>query len=585
MSLNPPTYQELNQLNFNELRKRAKSIKGLKGKYGNLNRNELIDKIITFSKTPTYEELNQLNFNELRKRAKSIKSLKGKYGNLNKNELIDKIIKYEELNQLNSNELRKRAKSIKGLKGQYENLNRNKLIDKIITFSKTPTPKPKELNQLNFNELRKHAKSIKGLKGKYGNLNKNELIDKITKYEELNQLNLNELRKRAKSIKGLKGNLNRNKLIDKILKTTKPKEKKKSVIITPTYQELNQLNFYQLRKRAKSIKGIGKYGNLKKNELIDKIIKSSKPTPAPRTKKEKPTPAPRTKKEKPTPAPRTKKEKPTIEPRTKINKLDQALKGYTKSYEITIKNNKDPLLQLQNTRIALASHISSLLTSMNGLKFVEALKVTLTKISDGETIYKTVNFFSTPQTIINNTEINASLEASKQIILNKIAVWISEGSGWTIESVDNHYLNVVTYQPLTGSSYIRMPSFLRNKSLINMKNNDNECFRWCHIRHLNPQKKNPQRIKLVDKEYIKNLNYSGIEFPVTIKQYNKIEKQNNININVVSFCNYKIFPIYSSQERNKDELNLLLLTKTAGKHYILIKEKILLHVMSSALQL
>ena len=70
-----------------------------------------------------------------------------------------------------------------------------------------------------------------------------------------------------------------------------------------------------------------------------------------------------------------------------------------------------------------------------------------------------------------------------------------------------------------------------------MKNKDNECFRWCHIRHLNPQQKNPQRIKQVDKEYIKNLNYSGIEFPVTIKQYNKIEKQNNININVFSYEN------------------------------------------------
>ena len=83
-----------------------------------------------------------------------------------------------------------------------------------------------------------------------------------------------------------------------------------------------------------------------------------------------------------------KKVKPKIEPRTKINQLDQALKGYTKSYEISIKNNKDPLLQLQNTRIALESHISSLLTSMNGLKFLEALKVTLSKISDGETIHK-----------------------------------------------------------------------------------------------------------------------------------------------------------------------------------------------------
>ena len=235
-----------------------------------------------------------------------------------------------------------------------------------------------------------------------------------------------------------------------------------------------------------------------------------------------------------------------------IRLLDQALQGYTKSYEISIKNNKDPLLQLQKTRMALESHISSLLTSMNGLKFLEALKVTLSKISDGETIYNSPVFFSTPQIIIDNADIKVALEATQQLILNKIAIWISEGSGWTIESVDHHYLNVVQYQPLVGSSYIKMPRDLRNRSLINLKNSDNECFRWCHIRHLNPQKTNPQRIKEVDKEYVKNLNYSGIEFPVTIKQYNKIEKQNNININVVSvFITIRYFPFIHQKKRIK----------------------------------
>ena len=38
--------------------------------------------------------------------------------------------------------------------------------------------------------------------------------------------------------------------------------------------------------------------------------------------------------------------------------------------------------------------------------------------------------------------------------------------------------------------------------------------------------KNPQRIKKSDKAFIENLNYSGIEFPVTAKQY----KQNRKNI-------------------------------------------------------
>ena len=68
-----------------------------------------------------------------------------------------------------------------------------------------------------------------------------------------------------------------------------------------------------------------------------------------------------------------------------------------------------------------------------------------------------------------------------------------------------------------------------------MKNEDNECFRWYHIRHLNPQEKHPQRIKKCDKEYIDNLDYSGIEFPVTVTQYNIIERQNNIRINVFGY--------------------------------------------------
>ena len=94
---------------------------------------------------------------------------------------------------------------------------------------------------------------------------------------------------------------------------------------------------------------------------------------------------------------------------------------------------------------------------------------------------------------------------------------------------------------MKGSSYIKLAQELRNskKGLINMKNEDNECFRWWHIRRLNPQDKNPQRIKKSDKEYINKLDYSGIEFPVTTKQYNKIEKQNEININVFGYENKK----------------------------------------------
>ena len=40
-----------------------------------------------------------------------------------------------------------------------------------------------------------------------------------------------------------------------------------------------------------------------------------------------------------------------------MEKSKKALKGYTKSYEIAIKNDKDILEQLQNTRLASADFL------------------------------------------------------------------------------------------------------------------------------------------------------------------------------------------------------------------------------------
>ena len=134
---------------------------------------------------------------------------------------------------------------------------------------------------------------------------------------------------------------------------------------------------------------------------------------------------------------------------------------------------------------------------MKGFTYVETLEVTFEKMSNDDIINKTAYFNSDTETIINDNEIVKSLEYSKERILNIISVWISEGSGWTVKSVNNLYLNIVKYNPIKGSSYIKLRIELKNsnKGLINIKNEDNECFRWCHIRYLNPQDKDPQRIK------------------------------------------------------------------------------------------
>ena len=98
------------------------------------------------------------------------------------------------------------------------------------------------------------------------------------------------------------------------------------------------------------------------------------------------------------------------------------------------------------------------------------------------------------------------------------------------------------YDPLKGSSRIQLPQELHtpNKGLINLENEDNDCFRWCHIRYLNPKENNPQRIKKSDKRKVEQLSYQHTEFLIAVKHYNNIEKQNNININVFGYENKKI---------------------------------------------
>ena len=98
---------------------------------------------------------------------------------------------------------------------------------------------------------------------------------------------------------------------------------------------------------------------------------------------------------------------------------------------------------------------------------------------------------------------------------------INRESGWIIESIESQYINISAYRPLVGSSYIDLPIELKHprKGLINIKNNDQKCFLWCHVRHINPVKEHPGRIKKINRDFANNLNYDGIEFPVQEKDF------------------------------------------------------------------
>ena len=238
----------------------------------------------------------------------------------------------------------------------------------------------------------------------------------------------------------------------------------------------------------------------------------------------------------------------------KIKELNQALRGHVKLYGIELQDNLNPLTHFTKTKALVKSHLEGLLKDMKGFKFIEMLEVTFEKDTiDSKTgkrvsIYKTAFFNGKAKTITKANDIEPELSMSRQEILSAIDKRISEGSGWVIDSINNHYINVTTYKPLNGSSYIELLIELQNsaKGLIDIKNKDDECFRWCHIRHLNPQIKHRERIKKGDKQLIGGLNYEGIEFPVSQKHFSKIEKQNSIRINVSGYEKRRPFPIHIS---------------------------------------
>ena len=85
-------------------------------------------------------------------------------------------------------------------------------------------------------------------------------------------------------------------------------------------------------------------------------------------------------------------------------------------------------------------------------------------------------------------------------------------------------INIFKYEALEKhiGSYIELSKKLQRQGLINIKNNDNYCFIWSYIRHINPQEKNPNRIKLTDKKLSDEIKQKLInfKFPLEINKTN-----------------------------------------------------------------
>ena len=231
-----------------------------------------------------------------------------------------------------------------------------------------------------------------------------------------------------------------------------------------------------------------------------------------------------------------------------IAKNTAAFSGYAQSYKTEIVDKRDVVIQLKASKISIVELFKDLLIELRGFKYQINLAVLLSKVKNSGSIeYSPVYFNSLTKTVINN---KFRLDQSFQEIIYWLENWISHGSGWIAEEIISQCSNLSSYLPLSGSTYVKLPKELNHpmKGLINIQNNYNKCFLWCHVRHLNLNGVKLERITKKEKEIVKNLNYNGVDFPVSKKDYIKIEVMNKINVNVFSYENKIVYPVYLSDQ-------------------------------------
>ena len=205
-------------------------------------------------------------------------------------------------------------------------------------------------------------------------------------------------------------------------------------------------------------------------------------------------------------------------------------------------------------------------------------------LKTGEETKVEAAFHSEVKTNLLGTNEKKLLNVMFEEVLENMARFQRRGSNWRFEEVLKLEIHLVGFVPLKGNSWIPLPETIsKKKAVINMKNEDNECFKWCVTRALNPVEHHPERITQDLRRQSEELNWRGIEFPMKIDQIDKFERMNErISVNVF-YYDEGVLPLRIPRVEKEHQIDLLLITsggeveenergkETEKKHYCLIK--------------
>ncbi|GBC41398.2 uncharacterized protein LOC110455379 [Rhizophagus irregularis DAOM 181602=DAOM 197198] len=195
-----------------------------------------------------------------------------------------------------------------------------------------------------------------------------------------------------------------------------------------------------------------------------------------------------------------------------------------------------------------------------------------------EYIYRyNIPFKTRNMPILPSTDINGTFNFALARIMQKVEDYVNYGSGWEFYRVEKIFIEISQFQPPTGAGHIPLPKDLATKKgVVNPANDDDKCFQWAILAALHPVEKNAERISKY-KEYVNELNFEGIEFPVQADEVilRRFERQNpTIALCICEWRDHRLCPIYVTDRDDAEGrkiIDLVLISNGEKQHYCWIK--------------
>ena len=225
----------------------------------------------------------------------------------------------------------------------------------------------------------------------------------------------------------------------------------------------------------------------------------------------------------------------------------------------------------------ILNKLSTRLTERANLKVVIGMEVVASKPTPEGKQSTTIYPKTRPIPIYSIEQARQILEDYKDTLEDTVIETIEKliGSNWTVEQIVSMFIVMYSQKPARGSSYIETPAKFKNSKcgLVNIQNNDNECFKYCLLYHQSNKLKHADRVSVLKKIEDK-YNWSGINFPASFSDIQKFEDMNKICINVYGITDEQVHPLYLGNVSycKNEYINLLLITDDETGHYIYIKK-------------